>query len=678
MPPEQAGGKSKEAGPLADVYALGAVLYELLTGRPPFLGATLMELLLQVQTEEPVPPTRLQPRCPRDLETICLKCLEKEPRRRYGSARELADDLRRFLHHEPLVARPAGVLGRLGKFAQRNKVLVGGVAAVFLALVLGLLGTGLGLVQANAARNRAQGAEREARELLAQSYQQTAALAMRRGAWRSALENIDRALETAREVGLADSVALHIDRVKAWAALDERPKAVEELQQLAQRTDLGNLEGAVLLWQGDMALCRIPSDDDAALAIVKRAVAKGLPRAEAAYAAGLLAETSAEAVEHFQRALQEDPFHQRANGMLIQLLTYGGRLADARDRVAFAEQVFPDDPTFQVLHAQIKALEDDLPAARALVDQAPQLKEQQRATARALIELLGDFRHMDVVVGEDPAAELLPPLQKVLRATLRMRGEMGDKELAASGLLIPSPPVLSKAFRRVPALLLPLTLRDYDRVSKELADMTRIHPDGLLYLTQGLFLAVAGRLAEAEEVFLTAADKPSLVPLRRPALMHAIQCEWLLHVGVGSNPTVEPKNRLFQARGQLGAVFAALPGVPLEALPAAYLLPEAPLQRALRNVRRYVDLGGVRPTEAHYLLPVALATGEVDLGRWILSQWEHQAPNDLEMLRGRVQVELTAGAYGPALAAAEKVLQQKPGDSRALRWQQQAAVQLRK
>jgi tRNA A-37 threonylcarbamoyl transferase component Bud32 len=137
MSPEQAGGKRKEIGPACDVYALGAILYECLTGRPPFRAATALDTLRQVECEDPVPPRALNPTVPRDLETVCLRCLQKEPARRYTSAAGLAEDLRRFQAGEPVNARPLGILGRAAKWVRRNRIVALLLAAVFVALVAG-------------------------------------------------------------------------------------------------------------------------------------------------------------------------------------------------------------------------------------------------------------------------------------------------------------------------------------------------------------------------------------------------------------------------------------------------------------------------------------------------------------------------------------------------------------
>jgi WD40 repeat protein len=151
MAPEQAAGKPSEVTIAADVYSLGAILYEMLTGRPPFQADTPLVTLKQVVEREPKRPSTINLRCDPDLETICLKCLEKEPGRRYGSAEALAEDLERWLRHEPIQARAVGTIGRVAKWTRRNPATAVLVSIAGLAVLAFLIGQTIASVRLNRA-----------------------------------------------------------------------------------------------------------------------------------------------------------------------------------------------------------------------------------------------------------------------------------------------------------------------------------------------------------------------------------------------------------------------------------------------------------------------------------------------------------------------------------------------
>ncbi|HEV3385396.1 MAG TPA: WD40 repeat domain-containing serine/threonine-protein kinase [Gemmata sp.] len=161
MAPEQA-ASCKEVGPRADIYALGAILYEMLTGRPPFQGASALETLAQVRDQEPVSPRRLQPNIPRDLETICLTCLQKNPSKRYASADALASDLKLFQEGHPIWARPIGTLGRTWRWCARNPGWAAMLASVTVLLTVIAIGASIGVILLGQALSDSEAGRRDA------------------------------------------------------------------------------------------------------------------------------------------------------------------------------------------------------------------------------------------------------------------------------------------------------------------------------------------------------------------------------------------------------------------------------------------------------------------------------------------------------------------------------------
>lgn len=250
LSPEQASGQVKVLTTATDVYGLGAILYEALTGQPPFRGETLLDTLRRVQEEEPPPPRKLVPGTDPDLETICLRCLEKDIARRYGSAEELAEDLDRWLAGEPILARPAGRLERLTKWARRRPAVAGLAAALLALVVVGVPASIWQAVRATHAEGRAL-AERdqkeEARREAEASAEKARAAATTEASMRqqaevvaSFLESMFQDLDAKRAT--TDLRSLLLARLDLMAADLEKDHASDPLLRARLRTALGHTQ----------------------------------------------------------------------------------------------------------------------------------------------------------------------------------------------------------------------------------------------------------------------------------------------------------------------------------------------------------------------------------------------------------------------------------------------------
>ncbi len=361
MPPEQADGRGWQADPRSDLYSLGSMLYLMVFRRLPFEGTT-SEVISQILRRDASVPHDSP--VSRDLQTIILKCLEKDPSLRYQSADELRHDLQSFMDGKPIIARPIGVAGRLMKWTRRHPAM-----AILLVGVVMLTAFGGGaatqLRSVTMQRDRAQQAEQETQALLAASAADAGRLAMQRGKFDAAINHFEQALDR----GYADQTELLISLVEANFVLRKIGQSAKLLARAAESPFDQKHLPALALWRAEIAWEGQAELGDGEQ-LFERASEMQLSPVDARYVQGVLAEHSLDAVEKFRGATELDPYHYRSHRMLIFMLLSLARTDECELQLRIARQLFPGDQDFLLLDALVSALRGELETAERLVQES--------------------------------------------------------------------------------------------------------------------------------------------------------------------------------------------------------------------------------------------------------------------------------------------------------------------
>jgi hypothetical protein len=421
MAPEQAGGGRTVKPVPVDVYGLGAILYEALTGKPPLpvlKGEKLSDALKRVRAERPRPPRALDPSVPADLEAVCLKCLREEPDGRYDSAREVADDLAAFLRGDRPAAARWPWHRRARHFVRRRRS----------ALSLGLLAVGLVVSLVVLSLERARAAEKEAyrlkedarraREANLKEVIDGARRGAERGDWAEALKQYARA---AGGLAAADPgrLALEVERLPGWFLYRSRQEVADELDRLDGFASLGPKERAkVRVYRADLRLSGEGRSSEV-LDPLRECLAGGaLDPPDRLYAEALAANSAREGLAKLRELVDKHRRHYRGRVALLGLLFVRGELPELRDALRLHEELFPGDPTAAVMGAWLDVLQhDDVAGAAARIDAAAGRLGADRAAR--MQTFLGEWAKMLRAVGKDEA----PGLDAILRLRAAVGGD---------------------------------------------------------------------------------------------------------------------------------------------------------------------------------------------------------------------------------------------------------------
>lgn len=648
MAPEQA-VDSAHLTPACDVYGLGATLYAALTGRPPFQAASVAETVRQVLEVECVPPRAVNPAVPRDLEIICVKCLSKEPAGRYRTAGELADDLRRFLGGEPIVARPVGRLERTWKWIRRRPA----AASLAAALVLGAALAAIASMQWTRARN----AEADAVVRQTLKLADDAMLAAQRGQWTDALQLNDQAIQR----GHPEAFALRLRKVRLLEANWDRPAAQKLIQQIALEPAPPQHEGLSCLLQGQYLLSQ---DDEQAIQLLSRALQLPLPEAEREFAQCLLAKTIPEALQHAERAVAFQPWHR---GALIDASLWSavlGHVDKGRDYSRRAVLLFPQDAELVGLNILFNYLAHrDLPKAKqelaALRDRMPPMSIATLEACLELFDLIKDPRRF-MYSGNAPFADAIRLgvlMTKMTNATLT--GSQSSQSLKTSPFdEVHVSPYLRRYLREWLPSLNPVAILSLNKtLNDKLDDMVAIWPCGVSRFMQ---------LSRKDEVL----ENKNLPADLRDTRLRDLAKEAL---EICEMPSLLDVRRVVLDYGLSMIAQIVADKMPHEC-PDDY-------QLAIRIVRQRLQFGPIDQYDEPMVLNIGgvllARAGDVALARNVADALDRLHPsNDAIRIILRAQIELASGQPANALNEARAGLKSFPNNRALIQLAEQATEQL--